>query len=98
MDKLTNFLMRPYINLAFALFCGANYYIVVLKFILNHTSNGGGLLGFFFLPAIVAGGGLIVLKTMKSWQEQDRQKHMNILVLLHFVLFVMNIALICAGF
>ena len=94
MDKLINFVMRPYINLAFALFCGANYYIVVLKFILANTSVGGGLLGFFFLPAIVAGGGLIVLKTLKNWEEMEKRRHMGILILLHFMLFLMNIAVV----
>lgn len=86
--------MRPYISLAYALFCGANYYVVVLRFILAYTSNGGGLLGFFFLPAIVAGGGLIVLRTLKAWQEQQLTKRMNMLVIMHFVLFAINIALV----
>lgn len=94
MDKLTAFLMRPYVSLVFALFCGANYYVIVLKFILSHTSMGGGLLGFFFLPAIVAGGGLLVLKTLKSWNGQQLKTRMNVLVILHFALFIMNIALI----
>ena len=54
----------------------------------------GGLLGFFFLPAIVAGGGLLVLKTLKSWNGQQLKTRMNVLVILHFALFIMNIALI----
>lgn len=94
MDKLTAFLMRPYVSLVFALFCGANYYVIVLKFILSHTNMGGGVLGFFFLPAIVAGGGLLVLKTLKSWNDQQLKTRMNVLVILHFALFIMNIALI----
>jgi hypothetical protein len=88
--------MKPYISLVFALFCGANYYVIVLKFILGHTELGGGLLGFFFLPAIVAGGGLIVLKTMKAWQEQEKRGHMKMLVVMHFILFLMNIALVAS--
>lgn len=98
MDKLVNFLMRPYINLAFALFCGANYYVVILKFILANTNMGGSLLGFFFLPAIVAGGGLVILKTLKSWREQEKTKECAILIILHFILFVMNIALVATMF
>lgn len=98
MDKLVSFLMRPYINLAFALFCGANYYVVILKFILANTNIGGGLLGFFFLPAIVAGGGLVVLKTLKSWQEQEKTKASAILIILHFILFIMNIAFVMTMF
>lgn len=94
MDKLVNFLMRPYISLAFALFCGANYYVVILKFILANTGFGGGLLGFFFLPAIVAGGGLVILKTLKAWREQGKIKQSAMLIILHFALFIMNIALV----
>lgn len=94
MDKLTQFLMRPYINLAFALFCGANYYIIVLRFILSHTANGGLLLAFFFLPAVVAGGGLVVLKTLKAWREQGLTRRMNALVLMNIALFAVNMVLI----
>ena len=47
-NKIIQLLQSTAGMLIFALLSGCAYYIVVLKFILSHTSVGGGLLGFFF--------------------------------------------------
>ena len=67
-NKIIQLLQSTAGMLIFALLSGCAYYIVVLKFILSHTSVGGGLLGFFFLPAIIfVFGAVIAFATGTSW-------------------------------
>ena len=65
-NKIIQLLQSTAGMLIFALLSGCAYYIVVLKFILSHTSVGGGLLGFFFLPAIIFGAALVLIKIIKQ--------------------------------
>lgn len=95
MDKLARFISRKYIDLIFSLFCGLNYFIVVMNFVLKNTNNGH-LLGLFFFPAIVCGIGLVILKLIKQWAEQNEYRKIGILTILHLALFVMNAFLIAS--
>ena len=60
-NKIIQLLQSTAGMLIFALLIGCAYYIVVLKFILSHTSVGGGLLDFFS-PAIIFGAALVLIK------------------------------------
>ncbi len=90
-DKIIGLLKNTVGRLVFALLCGAAYYIIVLKFIISHTSAGGGLLGFFFLPAIVCGMGLIIIKILRSEEEREDVKAMLRLFWAHIVLILISI-------
>ena len=68
-NKIIQLLQSTAGMLIFSLLSGCAYYIVVLKFILSHTSVGGGLLGFFFLPAIIFGAALVLIKIIKQCME-----------------------------
>lgn len=77
--------------LIFALLSGTAYYVVVLKFILSHTSAGGGLLGFFFLPAIVCGAALVLIKVIKQCFENDRDGAAAALFVMHIILILLAV-------
>ncbi len=79
-------------RLVFALLSGGAYYIIALKFILSHTSVGGGLLGFFFLPAIVCGMGLVIIKILRSQEEQENTGAMLTVFWTHTLLIIISIA------
>lgn len=79
-------------RLIFALLCGGAYYIIALRFIIAHTSAGGGLLGFFFLPAIVCGMALVIVKILKTQEEQGNTGVILAVFLSHIILILISIA------
>lgn len=80
-----------YGGLIFSLLAGTAYFIIILDFILKHTKTGGLLLGFFFAPAIIAGAGLIIIKTAKKLQEEEKFSKINLFLYLHIVLILLGI-------
>lgn len=90
--KIIELLQNTAGRLIFALMSGAAYYIIALKFILSHTNNGGGLLGFFFLPAIVCGMGLVIIKVLRSKEEEDNKSAMLRIFWAHVILILISIA------
>ena len=91
-NKIIKLLKNTAGRLIFALFGGAAYYIIALKFILSHTNNGGGLLGFFFLPAIVCGMALVIIKVLRSKEETENHGAMLRIFWAHLVLIIISIA------
>lgn len=90
-DKIINLLKNTAPRLIFALLCGAAYYIIALKFILSHTNNGGGLLGFFFLPAIVCGMALVIIKVLRSKEEEGNDTAILRTFWSHAILIIISI-------
>lgn len=86
--KILNLLKNTWARLIFALLSGAAYYVIVLKFILSHTSSGGGLLGFFFLPAIVCGAALVLIKVIRQCIEDGRESAAAAVFWLHVVFMI----------
>lgn len=84
-------------GLIFALLAGLAYFCLVLTFILETTGDKGILLGIFFFPAIVCGMGLVLLKSIKQWQEQENYKKIKVVVILHAGLFVISIVSLIAA-
>ena len=80
-----------YGGLAFSLLAGAAYFVIILDFILKHTSYGGALLGFFFSPAIIAGAALIIIKTVKRLEEEEAFAKINLFLYLHMALMILGI-------
>lgn len=90
-NKIIHLLKKTAPRLIFASLSGAAYYIIVLKFILSHTNNGGGLLGFFFLPAIVCGMALVLIKVLRSKEEEDNKGAMLRIFWAHLALIIISI-------
>lgn len=90
-NKVLNLLKNTWARFVFALLGGAAYYIIALKFILSHTNNGGGLLGFFFMPAIVCGMGLIIIKILRSLEEQENMRAMLAVFWTHIMLIIISV-------
>ncbi len=80
-----------YGGLIFSLASGCAYFIIILDFILK-SSASGGLLGFFFFPAIICGAGLVLLKTIKKLQDEERPEKVNLIVYAHIGLILISIA------
>ena len=80
-----------YGGLIFSLLAGLAYFIIILDFILKHTKTGGALLGFFFAPAIIAGAGLVIIKTVKKLQEEEKFSKINLFLYMHIVLMMLGI-------
>lgn len=80
-----------YGGLIFSLLAGAAYFIIILDFVLKHTSKGGALLGFFFSPAIIAGAALVIIKTVRQLSEEEKFEKINLFLLLHIVLMLLGI-------
>ena len=89
-NKIIQLLQSTAGMLIFALLSGCAYYIVVLKFILSHTSVGGGLLGFFFLPAIIFGAALVLIKIIKQCMENGNYNAVNLIFRLHIVFIIIS--------
>lgn len=87
-NKIIRLLNNAWARLIFALLSGAAYYVIVLKFILSHTSSGGGLLGFFFLPAIVCGAALVLIKVIRQCIEDGREGSAVTVFWLHIVFMI----------
>lgn len=87
-NKIIRLLNNAWARLVFALLSGTAYYIIVLKFILSHTSVGGGLLGFFFLPAIVCGAALVLIKVIRQCIEDGREGSAVTVFWLHVVFMI----------
>lgn len=80
-----------YGGLIFSLLAGLAYFIIILDFILKHTSYGGALLGFFFAPAIIAGAALIIIKTVKRLEADEKFKKINLFLYFHLALIFLSI-------
>ena len=80
-----------YGGLIFSLLAGAGYFIIILDFILKHTSTGGALLGFFFSPAIIAGAALVIIKTVRSFREEEAFKKINMFLYLQLAIIILSI-------
>lgn len=89
-NKIINLLKNTAALLVFSLLSGLAYYVVILKFILLHTSVGGGLLGFFFLPAIVCGAALVLIKLIKQCMENGNDKAVSIIFWLHVFFWIIS--------
>jgi len=93
-NKIIQLLQSTAGMLIFALLSGCAYYIVVLKFILSHTSVGGGLLGFFFLPAIIFGAALVI----KQCMENGNYNAVNLIFWLHIVFIIISAVFLVSMF
>ncbi len=87
MGKIFN---TKYGGLIFSLLCGIAYFIIILSFILKNTAQGG-LLAFFFSPAIIAGAALIIIKTVKRLQEEEKFRNINLFLYSHIILMALSI-------
>ena len=96
-NKIIQLLQSTAGMLIFALLSGCAYYIVVLKFILSHTSVGGGLLGFFFLPAIIFGAALVLIK-IKQCMENGNYNAVNLIFWLHIVFIIISAVFLVSMF
>ena len=94
-NKIIQLLQSTAGMLIFALLSGCAYYIVVLKFILSHTSVGGGLLGFFFLPAIIFGAALVLIK---QCMENGNYNAVNLIFWLHIVFIIISAVFLVSMF
>ena len=97
-NKIIQLLQSTAGMLIFALLSGCAYYIVVLKFILSHTSVGGGLLGFFFLPAIIFGAALVLIKIIKQCMENGNYNAVNLIFWLHIVFIIISAVFLVSMF
>ena len=97
-NKIIQLLQSTAGMLIFALLSGCAYYIVVLKFILSHTSVGGGLLGFFFLPAIIFGAALVLIKIIKQCMENGNCNAVNLIFWLHIVFIIISAVFLVSMF
>ena len=82
---------KKYAGLIFSLISGTAYYIIILNFILKSTKTGGLFLGFMFLPAIIAGAALIIIKSVKRLEEEEKFKAINIFLYFHLLLIAVSI-------
>lgn len=80
-----------YGGLIFSLISGVAYFIIILDFILKHTEYGGLLLAFFFAPAIIAGAGLIIIKTVKKLESEEKFSKINLFLYMHIVLMALGL-------
>lgn len=94
-NKVINLLKNTWGLLIFALIAGCAYFVVVLRFILEHTNNGGGLLGFFFAPLIIAGAALVLVKIIKQCFENGNDGKAVIIFWAH-IIFIIAAATIAA--
>lgn len=81
-----------YGGLIFSLLAGCAYFIIILDFILKHTSYGGTLLGFFFAPAIIAGAALVIIKTVKGLEADEKFKKINLFLYSQLAIILLSIA------
>lgn len=82
---------RRYMQLVFALCCGAAYFAVALGFIDAATSAGGGFLAFLFCPAIVCGMALVIIKSLRRFIEEENKSAVNFLFAVHIIIIAAGI-------
>lgn len=97
-NKILKLLSNTAARLIFALLCGGAYYVVALRFIVAHTNPGGGLLGFFFLPAIVCGMALVIVKILKTQEEQGNTGVILAVFFSHILLILLSIVFLASMF
>ena len=95
---MKKFLETKYGSLIFALLSGLAYFGLILCFIIENSGPKGMLLGFFFFPAIVCGMGLVLLKSIKQWQEQEAYGKIKGVIIFHIILFIISIVSVLACF
>lgn len=84
--------------LIFALLSGCAYYIVVLKFILSHTSVGGGLLGFSFCRQSYSVRRIVLIKIIKQCMENGNYNAVNLIFWLHIVFIIISAVFLVSMF
>ncbi len=97
-NKILKLLSNTAARLIFALLCGGAYYVIALRFIVAHTNPGGGLLGFFFLPAIVCGMALVIVKILKTQEEQGNTGVILAVFFSHILLILLSIVFLASMF
>lgn len=88
---MKKFFETKYGGLIFSLFSGLAYFGLILCFIIENSGKKGILLGIFFFPAIVCGMGLVLLKSIKQWQEQELYGKIKAVVIFHIILFIISV-------
>ena len=91
MNCIVKFLCTRKGQLIFSLAGGLAYFLIILQFIRQYSRNGSMLLGFFFCPAIICGMALVLIKLLRSWQEQELYSRMAVLFFTHVLLFLISI-------
>lgn len=95
---MKRFFETKYGGLIFSLLSGCAYFALVMCFILESSGEKGLLLGFFFFPAIICGMGLVLLKSIKQWQEQEEYGKIKAVAIFHIILMVISIVFVAAYF
>ena len=95
---MKKFLETKYGGLLFSLFSGLAYFGLILCFVIENSGAKGMLLGFFFFPAIVCGMGLVLLKSIKQWQEQEEYGKIKAIIIFHIILFIISVLSVVACF
>lgn len=97
-QMIKNILKKPYAALIFSLLCGLAYFGIACNFIQMNTENGSMLLGFFFFPAIICGAALIILKAVRMYIEEENDKKLNILVIMHLFIMLLSLLMVIGMF
>ena len=79
-----------YGGLIFSLFAGAAYFIIILSFIMRNTAHGG-LIAFFFSPALIAGAALVIIKTVKKLEADEKYGGINLFLYAHILLMALSV-------
>lgn len=95
---MKKFFETKYGGLIFSLLSGLAYFGLVLCFVLENTGDKGIILGIFFFPAIVCGMGLVLLKSIKLWQEQEAYGKITAVAVFHVILMIISFITVLARF
>lgn len=76
-------------RLIFALIAGVSYYIILLRFLIEH-SRGMIIIAAYLAPLIICGAAIIIIKLIKQAKENERGVFR--LFILHAVLFIISLA------
>lgn len=87
---MKKFFETKYGGLIFSLLSGLAYFGLVLCFIIENAGEKGLLLAFFFFPAIICGMGLVLLKSIKMWQEQQAYGKITAVAVFHIILMIIS--------
>lgn len=94
--KVRKFFETRYGALIFSLISGLAYFGLAIEFIIGNTGGKGMLLGFFFFPAIVCGMALVLLKSIKMWQEQEAFGKITAMAVFHIILIIISLVSVLA--
>ena len=93
---MKRFFETKYGAFIFSLISGLAYFGLAVDFIIGNSGGKGMLLGFFFFPAIVCGMALVILKSIKMWQEQEAYGKIKALAVFHVILIIMSLVSVLA--